>query len=235
VSGVSASVFAASAHGLLDGQTIALSSFTISGSTFANSTYFVRDRTPNTFKIAETDSGAAIAAVVTSGGGTATLPSISTNVIAAADLTASNIQAAFVNAGIVLAGQAQIIVSGSYASGFTFTFANSQGGINFDPLVVGSTLAAAPGLSANVSFNTTEVASIISGGNGQNCRLEIEVSSGGVRQTYQQAAELSNDIIASTSPTPTPSGSLGFTMLAPDSSQWVITVDNDGVLTATKQ
>ena len=235
VSSVSAGVFTASNHGLLDGQTVALSSFTISASTFSNSTYFVVDRTPNTFRIAATENGTAITAAVTSGGGTATLPSISTNVIAAENLTAANIQAAFVSAGVVLAGQAQIIVSGSYASGFTFTFANSQGGINFDPLVVGSTLAAAPGLTANVSFNTNDVAAIISGGNGNNCRLEIEVASGGVRQTYQQAAALSADVIASTSPTPAPTGSQGFTMLSPDNSQWVITVDNSGILTATKQ
>jgi hypothetical protein len=237
VSGVSSGVFAASSHGLLNGQTVALSAFTISGSTFSNSTYFVIDRTPNTFGIAAIENGAAIPAVVTSGGGTATLPSISTNVVAAADLTASNIQAAFVNAGIVLAGQAQIIVSGSYAIGFTFTFANSQGGINFDPLLVSSTLVAAQGLAANVSFNTTEVASIISVGAGNDCRMEVEVSAGAARQTYTQGATLSADIITSTSPAPLPAitPASSFNLIAPNSDVWNVTIDNDGVLTATKQ
>ena len=235
VSSVSAGVFTSSSHGLLEGQPVTLSAFTITGSSFANSTYFVRDRTPDTFRIASTVGGTAVSAAVTSGGGTATLPAISTDVVAYNNLTSENIQAGFVAAGVSVGSQAQILVSGTYDSGFTFTFSNSQSGINFANLTVSSTLAAPKALSANVNFNTSEVATIISGGNGNNCRMEVEVSSGGVRQTYQQAAAISSDIIASTSPTPIPTGSQGFTMLSPNNSQWVITVDNDGVLTATKQ
>jgi hypothetical protein len=236
VSSVSAGVFAASNHGLLDGQPVALSSFTISGSTFANSTYYVRERTPDTFKIASTPGGTAIAAAVTSGGGTATLPSISTAVVPYNRITASNIEEAFVAAGIVLGSQPQILVSGNYFSGFTFTFANSQGGINFADLVVSSTLSAARGLTANVSFNTNEVGAILSAGKGNECRMEVEVSAGSVRQTYTQAATISSDIIASSSaaPLPTITPASSFNLTSPDASVWNVTIDNNGILSVTK-
>jgi hypothetical protein len=236
VTTVSAGVFAASSHGLLDNQPVTLSAFTISGSTFSNSTYYVRDRTLDTFKISATPGASAIAAVVTSGGGTATLPQISTNVLAHNQITASAIERAFVDAGIVLASQPQILVSGSYADGFTVTFANSQGSINFPTMQVASTLAAARGLAANVSFNTTEVGAILAAGKGNECRMEVEVSSGGVRQTYSQAATISSDIIASTSPAPLPVGGTTAVVNFTDGSggTWALSVDANGIVTTTK-
>jgi hypothetical protein len=86
-----------------------------------------------------------------------------------------------------------------------------------------------------LSFNTNEVAALIAAGQGGNCKLEIEVAGGGIRQTYQQASTLSDDIITSTSPTPAPVGSSGFNMIAGNGDVYQITIDNDGVLTAAKQ
>lgn len=233
VSTVSAGLFTAVNHGLLDNQTVTLTAFSISGSSFANSTYIVRDRTKDTFRIANTSNGAAINAQVTSGGGTAILPAITTSQISR-NATAAQIEQAFVNAGLILDGAAQIIVAGSYTAGFTFTFANSQANINFDPLTVSSTLAAPKGLQANVSFNTSEVAALVAAGTTTGLKFEIEVSDGTRRQTYQTTCSLADDIVSSTSPTPAPSGSQGFNMLSPDNSQWTITVDNNGIVTATK-
>jgi hypothetical protein len=233
VSSVSAGVFTAANHGLLNGQTLTLSAFSISGSTFSNTTYIVVQRTKDTFRISTTEDGTAISAAVTSGGGTAALPAITTPQIDY-NANAADLQNAFVLAGIAVASSPQIIVTGSYSQGFVFTFANTQANINFDAMTVSSTLAAPKGLKANLSFNTNEIASLIAAGTTSGLKFEVEVAGGGRRQTYQTTCSLSDDIVSSTSPTPAPVGSQGFAMLSPDSSQWTITVDNDGVVTATK-
>lgn len=236
VSSVSAGVFTAANHGLLDGQQVTLSSFTISGSTFANSTYFVSGRTKDTFRISNTTSGDAVVAVVTSGGGTATLPAITTPVVEATNLTATAIQDAFVAAGLVVDFAPQIIVSGSYSGGFNITFANSQGNINFDPMTTSSILAGAPSLKANLSFNTQEVANLISAGNTSGLRMEVEVSDGTKRQTYATTAAISKDIITSSSaaPLPTITPASSFNLTSPDASVWNVTIDDSGILAVTK-
>jgi hypothetical protein len=235
VSSVSAGVFTAASHGLLNGQTVALSSFTISGSTFANSTYFVTGRTPDTFRIATAPQADPIAAAVTSGGGTATLPAISTPVIEP-PVTASAVEAAFIAAGIVLDSQPQILASGSYGTGIVLTFANSQGNINFANLLVSSTLAAAPGLAGALSFNTSEIAALISAGTTSNLRMEIEVAGSGRRQTYATTATISNDIIDSASAVPLPVGGTTAVLNFTDGSggTWALSVDANGVVTTTK-
>jgi len=232
VSSVSAGVFTAASHGLLDGQIATLSAFTISGSTFANQAYFITARTPDTFQIAATAGGTAIAAAVTSGGGTATLAAQTTGQIAFS-ANALSVQDAFIAAGITVSNAPQINVSGSFSSGFVLNFANTQANINFDPVVVSSTLAAAPGLSASVNFNTAEVAALIAAGT-TTAKLEIEVAGGGSRQTYQTNVSLAADIISSASPAPVAIGSTSFTLLAPDASAWTVSIDNNGILTATK-
>lgn len=232
VSAVSAGIFTAVNHGLLDGQSATLSAFTISGSTFANQAYYITERTPDTFRIANTAGGSAIAAEVTSGGGTATLPAITTGQIAS-NATATTVQDAFISAGIAVNSAPQINASGNFSSGFILTFTNTQANINFDPVVVGSTLAAAPGLSATVNFATAEVAALIAAGT-TSAQLEVEVAGAGLRQTYQTSVSLAGDIITSSSPAPVPVGSTSFALLAPDSSQWVVSIDNDGTLSATK-
>ena len=232
VSAVSAGVFTAVNHGLLDGQSATLSAFTISGGTFANQTYYIAQRTPDTFSIAVTAGGTAIAAAVTSGGGTATLAAATTGQIAS-NATSATVQDAFSSAGITVSGAPQINVSGNFGSGFILTFANTQSNINFDSVVVSSTLAAAPGLSANVNFNTAEVAALIAAGT-TSAQLEIEVAGGGLRQTYQTQVSLAGDIISSASPAPVPVGSSSFALLDSGSNQWIISIDLDGTLSATK-
>jgi hypothetical protein len=235
VSSVSAGVFTAANHGLLNGQSVTLSAFSISGSTFANSSYIVVQRTKDTFRISTTTDGTAISAAVTSGGGTATLGAITTPQIPY-NATPTDVQNAFVSAGISVSNAPQIIVTGSYSAGFVLTFANTQANINFDALTVSSTLAAPKGLAANLSFNTSEIAALIAAGNTSGLKFEVEVSDGTRRQTYQTTCSISDDIIASTSPQPAPTGasvsSLNFTDGA--GGTWTVSVDPNGVLTATK-
>ena len=233
VSAVSAGVFTAASHGLLDGQTATLSAFSISGSTFANQAYYIVQRTPDTFRISATEGGAAIAAAVTSGGGTATLAAITTGQIAYS-ATDSTVQDAFIAAGITVNSAPQINVSGSFTSGFVLTFANTQANINFDPVVVSSTLAAAPGLTANVSFNTAEIAALIAAGT-TSATIEVEVAGGAIRQTYQTTATLSGDIISSTSPSPLPANTAAsFNLSDGAGGVWTISIDSSGILSAAK-
>ena len=229
VSAVSAGVFTSVAHGLLDGQTATLSGFTISGGSFGNQAYFITQRSPDTFRIASTAGGTAITASVTSGGGTATLAALTTGQIDYS-ATALTVQDAFIAAGITVNNAPQINVSGSFNSGFTLTFANTQANINLDPVVVSSTLAAAPGLTANVSFNTAEIAALIAAGS-TSAKIEVEVAGGGIRQTYQTEVSLSGDIIFSGSSDPlAPAMASAFRLMSPNGSVYEISADDEGML-----
>jgi hypothetical protein len=237
VSSASASTFVcADPHGLYDGQSVTLTGFAISSGFSNGNTVYISDRTERTFKIASTAGGAALTFALTSGGGTAQLPAQSTEVLAY-NVAPSEMQAAIVRAGLAINAQAQITVTGTAAENYVLNYGGGSAGINFSNVSLsGSTLARFPGLAANVSFNTNEVASLISAGN-TGVTLEVEVAGGGLRQTYQTGATLSSDIIASSSaaPVPTITPSTSFSLIAPNASVWNITIDNDGSLTATKQ
>ncbi len=154
------------------------------------------------------------------------------------DISAEGIRNGIIAAGIVnSAGRPLIEVSGSYQSGFDLEFVDLLGGRAHENLIVTSTLAAAPGLAATLNFNTNEIAALIAAGNTDNLRMEIEVSESGLRQTYQTAARVAPDIIASSSPVPLPAGGSVSTLNFDDGAGgiWVVSVDANGVLTATKQ
>jgi len=231
VSSITASVFLSPYHGLLDGQSVTLTGFTITSGFSNGQQVFIRDRTRDTFKIASTAGAAAL--TVDASGGTAVAPAQTTGSIEA-NAAIETVQQAFVDAGLAVNEVSQVVVTGSI-NDYLLTFSDQLAGANI-PLVavVANTLTGAAGLAGSLNFNTTEVGSIISAGLNNACVMEVEVTSGGNRQTYQQAATIANDIITSTSPAPAPTGSTGFNMISNDLSQWQITIDNDGILTASK-
>jgi hypothetical protein len=236
VSSITSSVFSANRHGLLNGQSVTLTGFTIT-SGFANGQQvFIRDRTRDTFKVAGTQGGNAL--TVDASGGVAEADAITTASLPA-NASPATLQNAFVDAGLSESGQPQIVITGA-ANDYLLTYAGALAGIDLPTAtVVGSTLSGAPGLGALLSFNTNEVAAIVSAGQGGNCRMEIEVFNSGTtaRQTYQQGATLADDIITSTSPIPAPTGDTVSSLNFDDGSggTWTVTVDPDGILTATKQ
>jgi len=235
VSSVSAGVFTAADHGLYNGLPVTLSSFTISGGTFANTSFIVVDSTKDTFRIATAANGTAIAAEVTSGGGTAAVPAITTPQISY-EATPADVQAAIVAAGLADNGAPQIAASGIPRQEFTLVYGGRSSGRDYDNVaVVGSTLAGAKGVGANVSFNTTEIAALIAAGS-TNVNLEVEASEGAVRQTFRRTATLSADLISSTSPSPLPANvATSFDLEAPDGGVWTVTITNDGELQLAKQ
>jgi hypothetical protein len=66
-------------------------------------------------------------------------------------------------------------------------------------------------------------------------KVEIEWTEGGTTSsTLPTSATVFNDVIRGGEGVPTVTAAASFKLLAPDSSLWTITVDNDGILTATK-
>lgn len=230
VTAVSAGTFTASRHGFCDGQIIALSGFTVSGGSFSNTSYYVVGSGDDTFQIANSFAGTAINAQVTSGGGTATIGPVVTGQIAY-NAEPSTVQTALLNAGFNVAGICPISVTGIARSYYVLTYGSRMSGRAYSEInIVGNTLAGAIGLTANVSFNTVEVAALIAAGT-TNVTMEIEISEGAVRQTFRRNAILSDDLITSTSPLPAPTGfSTSFTLQSPNGNLWTISMSNDGNL-----
>ncbi len=236
VSSVSANVFTAADHGLYSGQSVSLTAFSLTASSVANgSSYFVIRNSKDAFSLASTaDSTTALTASVTSGGGTVSLPAVTTGQLRHSP-TPLDVQAALVAAGLSINGAPQILVTGSVGEEYVLTFANGSANRDYANVsIVGSTLLAAAGLQANVNFATNEIAALVASGT-TTAKLEIEVSGNGKRQTYQTSCTLSADIVSSASPTPIPVGSSGYNMISGNGDVYAITIDNNGVLTATKQ
>jgi hypothetical protein len=235
VSSVSANVFTAADHGLYSGQSVSLSAFSFTASSVENgSSYFVIRNSKDTFSLASVASATSgLTAAVTSGGGTATLPATTTGQLAY-NASADEVQSALISAGLTIDSAAQILVTGTAGQEYILTYANGSANRDYaNVTIAGSTLLGAYGLSANVNFSTAEVAALVAAGT-TGVKMEIEVSAGGRRQTYQKGVTLSADVISSASPAPVPVGSSSFALLAPDSSQWIISIDNDGTLTAAR-
>lgn len=235
VSSVSAGVFTAANHGLFNGQSVTITGFSFTGSTLANgSSYFIVNRSNDTFSLAATTAATTgLTGSTTSGGGTAILPEITTPSVSF-ESTPTAVQQAFVDAGFAISGAPQISVTGTVGKEYVLNFGGGCQRINFAPVTIAAnTLAAAPGLSANVNFNTAGISALIAAGT-TNVTMEVEVSDGTKRHTYQSAAVLGNDIITSSSVTPLINAGSSFQLVSQDNSMWTISVDNDGILTAQK-
>jgi len=232
VSSVSANVFTAADHGLYDGQSVSLSSFSFTASSVANgSSYFVLRGGKDTFSLASTaGTTTVLTASVTSGGGTVTLPAATTGNLAY-NASPEDVQNAFVAAGLTVNSSPQILVTGSAGSDYTLTYTNGSANRDYDAVaVVGSTLAAPAGLSANVNLATAEIASLVSSGT-TGVKMEVEVFNGSRRQTYQRAVTLSADIIAagSSDPLALTTGN-AFRLMSPNGTVFEISADNEGML-----
>ena len=216
---ISSPIYTASNHGLYDGQII-----TISGLD-----YTVVNSGQNSFSIANVGSTTAITATST-GSGTLSVPTITTPFITF-NASIATIQQALVSAGFVLNSIPQVLVSGENGKELNIRFTGRSGRRAYSPvLVVNSSLQGAAGVAANLSYNTAEIASLISAGV-SNVTLELEISEGAVRQTFRRGATLSPDLITSTSPSPLPAvTATSFGLQSPDGSIFTISVTNTGEL-----
>jgi hypothetical protein len=232
VSSVSANIFTAADHGLYSGQSVSLTAFSFTASSVANgSSYFVIRNSKDTFSLASTAATTtALTASTTSGGGTVSLPAITTGQLAY-NASPASVQNALVNAGLTINAAPQILVTGTGGKEYVLTYANGSASRDYDNVsIVGSTLLGAVGLQANVNFATSEVAALVADGT-TTAKLEIEVSGSGRRQTYQTAVTLSADIITagSSDPLALTTGN-AFRLMSPNGTVFEISADNEGML-----
>jgi hypothetical protein len=217
-------VYQAEHHGLYNGRTVS-----ISGQDFT-----VINSGQNSFSLAAIGSVTAITAGAT-GSGTLSVPTIITPAIAH-NATVAQIQQAIVDAGFVLNGIPQVLVSGENGRELNIKFTGRSGRRSYSPVLVSnSSMKGAPGVSANVSYNTSEIAALVAAGT-TSVTLEIEISEGAARQTFRRSAILSPDLITSTSPAPLPANVLNsFSMQSGDGSVFTFTVTNTGELMIAEQ
>lgn len=194
ISSITASTCLATSHGLFNGQTVSLTGFSGTPSGFTNGdSFFIRDRTSGSFRVATTPVGVP-AAITATGSGTAVLSAINTPLIPAG-ATPAQVQAAIAAAGLAASGQSAIAVDGT-STEYTLNYGGYLAGINLASVTVGSnTLASAPGITANLNLATSAITALIAAGLGDSCKLEIEVSNGTLKQTYQAPATVKDDII----------------------------------------
>jgi hypothetical protein len=190
VSSITASVFSAAYHALLDGQSVTLTGFS-SPSGFSNgSVYFVRDRSRDGFKIATAAGGTAITASASSGG-TAEAPAYIT-----APLPAGTGPAEIAAALASAAGSAtqEITVIGT-PDDYRLTYGGAYAGADMPTVAItASTIHGAPGLLGTLNLNTAAITALVAAGT-TDVYMEVEISNATKRQTFQSTATLSADII----------------------------------------
>jgi hypothetical protein len=190
VSSVTASVFVAAYHALLDGQSVTLTGFS-SPTGFSNgSVYFVRDRSRDGFNIATAAGGTAITASASSGG-TAVLPAYIT-----APLPAGTGPAEIAAALASAAGSAtqEITVIGA-PDDYRLTYGGAYAGADMPTVAItASTILGAPGLLGTLNLNTAAITALVAAGT-TDVYMEVEISNATNRQTFQSTATLSADII----------------------------------------
>ena len=227
---VSGKFINAANHGIYDGQIVKV--VAVSGTSLPTGVqdFVIINAGQNSFQIANIGTTTALLTDLSTGTvevtvGSLITPSIRYNASAAA------VQQAIVEAGFAINGIPQILVSGENGKQLDLYFGGRNGGRPYPTvLIANNTLTGAPGISANVSYNTSEIAALIAAGT-TNVTMEVEISEGAVRQTFRQPATLSSDLISSTSPSPLPANvATSFDLQSQDGSVFTISVTNSGEL-----
>lgn len=232
---VTGKVLSKANHGFYNGQSVKLSSPSGTLGFTTGRSYQVINAAQSSFQLAEIGT----ATPAGSDAGSATVTVTSSEIITPSipyDATIADIEDAIVAAGFVLNDIPQIIASGENAVEVTLYYGGRSGQTAYpNVVVVGSSLAGAPGVMANVSYNTSEIAALLSAGT-TAVTMEVEISEGAVRQTFRQPATLSPDLITSTSPSPLPANvATSFDLQSQDGSVWTVTMSNSGDMEWTKQ
>ena len=117
-----------------------------------------------------------------------------------------------------------------YSLNYSGNFAGADMGVVQS---VANTLQARRGVTGTINFNTQEMAALVAAGT-TDATLEIEVSSGGLKQTFQTNCTIGDDIISGNT-TPTVVSGSSFTIKDSSNALWAVTIGTDGTLSATKQ
>jgi hypothetical protein len=235
---VSAGVFTTSGtHGLATGQGFVVTGFGApTGGLVNDRTYYVAQIVGKTQFFANTTASAsAITSYSATTAGTGyTITATST----AIDGTATVAVVQNACEAMPAIGQGNVRVTGTAGRSYRFTFINEKGQAALPLMTVAQALTPIYGKTGTLNFNTLELLNAISASANIDAVLEIETAFSGKTETAaQDTITIYNDIITSTSPAPVPAitPTSSFNLIAPDSNVWSVSIDNDGVLTATKQ
>jgi hypothetical protein len=217
-------------HGLYSGNIVRVGNLSGSPAFLTTRNYIVSNAGQSSFQLSEFENF--VIAGSDSGSGTVdiTIGEIITPAIPY-NATITQIQEAIVAAGFTFNNIPQIIVNGENGVQLDLYYAGRNGqGAYPNVVIVNSSLKGAPGVTANVSYSTSEIAALIAAGT-TNVTMEIEISEGAVRQTFRQSASLSPDLITSSSPSPLPANvSTTFDLQSANGSVFTFTVTNSGEL-----
>lgn len=222
-------------HGLYNGQIVSFTETNLPVALSAVKNYVVVNAAQDTFQVAEVGTTTTINHELMSFAGTCNVAEVVTESIAYND-TVATIQSRIVDAEFQINGVPQILVSGTNGKEITLYYKGRSGNRGYENVsIVNSSLSGAPGLTASVSYNTSEIEALISAGT-TNVTLEVEISEGANRQSFRRSATLSADLISSTSPSPLPANTASsFNLQSPNGSVWTVTITNDGELQLAKQ
>lgn len=232
---LSGKVFTAPNHGLYAGNLVKVSNGSGTFGFVTGRSYMVQNAGQNSFQLTQIGSFD----VTGNDADNATVDIVVEEIVTPAisySATVAEVQQAIVAAGFVLNNIPQVIVSGENCVQLDLYYAGRNGqGAYPNVVIVNSSLKGAPGVTANVSYNTSEIAALVAAGT-TNVTMEVEISEGAVRQTFRQGATLSSDLITSTSPSPLPSNiATSFDLQAPGGGVWTVTITDDGELKLAKQ
>jgi hypothetical protein len=225
----------ASNHGLYSGNIVRLANLSGSTSLLTSRNYIVSNAGQSSFQLSEFENFVIAGSDSDSGTTDVIVGEIITPAIPY-NATIAQIQDAIVAAGFTFNNIPQVIVSGENGVQLDLYYAGRNGQAAYpNVVIVNSSLRGAPGVTANVSYNTSEIAALIAAGT-TSVTMEIEISEGAVRQTFRQPATLSADLITSTTPSPLPANvATSYDLQSPDGGVWTVTITDDGELKLAKQ
>jgi hypothetical protein len=141
------------------------------------------------------------------------------------------VQVQFVRGGTVV----ELAAGASGAMGLKKTFAGSflANDAGFTKTGTGSTTV----YQFDLNLNTTNLNAEFPLDTEESITAKVEIEwteSGTTSSTLPTSAIVYNDVIRGGEGVPTVTAAASFKLLAPDSSLWTVSIDNDGILTATK-
>jgi hypothetical protein len=233
VSSVSAGVFTTSGnHGLALLEPFTLTGFTTpTGFSNGNTLFVAALLSSTTLFAAPTPTTTAVTGYTANGGTIRTITA--TTPLLSARATGLQVQAALEQ--LTSVGEGNISVVASPGSSYRLAYQGAKQQTLLPVATVAAALTPIYAKTATINFSTSALQNAISASASVDAVLEIETTDGSEVETLVQAPiTLLNDIIEAGSVTPV-TGTTSFTLLAPDSSTWSVSIDNDGSLTATKQ
>ena len=234
VTGVTAGVFTTSDnHGLAVLEPFTLTGFTTPTGFSNGTTLFVAAlAAPNALFAASTPTTTAITSYTANSGGTIRTITSSSSLLAAR-ATSSQVQSALEQVPSI--GASNVSVVATPGSSYRIVYQGSKAQTPLAVPTVAATLTPIFGKTATINFSTTTLLNAISASASIESVLEIESTNGSEVETLCQVPiTLTNDIIEAGSVSPVTAGITSFTLLDPASAAWVISIDADGILTATK-